>query len=143
MSADDDLNGLDGKISARGFFERVLKEHKETLREWDERLDERFIAQKEAVNKAEQRLDRTLAGFPQEYAKRLEIEQMKTTAETTAGVLSQKVVDSAKALAEAQDKADARAADRMTKMENYQARLTGVALTAPVVTAIIVYLLTN
>lgn len=139
----DDLNGIDSKINSREFFERVLKEHKETLHERDARLDERFAAQKEAITKAESRMDVVLSGFPQEYSKRLELEQMKTTADITAKVLEQKVVDSAKALAEAQDKSDGRASDRMKKMEDYQSRLTGIALTAPVVTAVIAYLLTR
>ena len=142
----DDLNDL-SRIGDRGFFERILKEHKELLAERDRRLDERFQSQKEAINKAEQRLDGTLTGFPQEYAKRLELEQMKVTAETTAKVLEQKVVDSAKALAESQDKTDQRADTRMKKMEDYQARLTGFAVAGmvvvPLITALIVYLLTR
>ena len=139
----DDLNGLDSRIDNRGFFERILKEHKEALAERDSHLDERFASQKEAIQKAEQRMDVILSGFPQEYAKRLEIEQMKTTADTTAKALEQKVVDSAKALAEAQDKTDNRADTRMKKMEDYQARLTGMAIIAPVVSGIIVYVLTT
>jgi multidrug resistance efflux pump len=139
----DDLNGLDSRIDNRGFFERILKEHKEALKERDSHLDERFASQKEAIQKAEQRMDVILAGFPQEYAKRLEIEQMKTTADTTAKALEQKVVDSAKALAEAQDKTDNRADTRMKKMEDYQARLTGMAIIAPVVSGVVVYVLTT
>jgi len=146
--------GDQSRIGDRGFFERILKEFKETLIERDqglkdfleernERLDERFVGQKDAINKAEQRMDVILAGFPQEYAKRLEIEQMKTTAETTAKTLAQQVVDSAAALSAAQDKVEDRTDSRMKKMEDYQARLTGMAIAAPIITAVVVFLLTR
>lgn len=159
------MNGIHSVIDAKGFFERILKEFKETLAERERgleklldernvRLDERFQAQREAINKAEQRLDGTLKGFPQEYARRLELEQMINALDETSTVLAQKVVDSASALAEAQTKADERLAEtqdktdertdiRFKKLEDYQARLTGMAIAAPIITAVIVFLLTR
>lgn len=132
---------LDDRISTRGFFERILKEFKETLQTREDLLDERFSSQKEAITKAEGRMDNILAGFPQEYAKRLEIEQMKATADTTAATLRQQVLDSAKALAEASDKTEGRLNDRIKKIEDSMARLGGVALIAPVIMSTITALL--
>jgi multidrug resistance efflux pump len=138
---------MDDRISDRDYFDRIMEEREKLL-------DERFASQKEAINKAEQRLDGTLKGFPQEYARRMELEQMINALDETSTVLAQKVVDSAAALAESQRKAEERLASekektddrvdiRFKKLEDYQARLTGMALILPFVSGIIVYLLTK
>lgn len=111
-------------------------------------------ASDKAINKAEQRLDGTLKGFPQEYARRMELEQMISALDETSTVLAQKVVDSAAALADAQKKAEERLAIekektdervdvRFKKLEEFQSRLTGMVIILPFVSGVIVYLLSN
>lgn len=139
----DDLNGLDTKINDRGFFERILREFKETLAERNKRLDERFAGQKDAITKAEQRLDVILAGFPDEYSRKVEIERLRETLQTTASVLAEKVTDTAVALTAAQDKVVERQDARILALEKFQSKLLGLALSAPFVTGIVVYFITR
>lgn len=139
----DELNGLDSRISERGFFERILKEFKETLAERNLRLDERFQSQEKAIKKAEDRLDRTLSGFPQEYARKTEMEQMRLDLAQTATTLAEKVADSAIALATAQDKVTERQDERLRGLEKFQNKLLGIALAAPFLTGLSVYLITR
>jgi hypothetical protein len=46
------MNGLDERISTRGFFERILQEQDKVNSERDKRLDERFEASEKAVSAA-------------------------------------------------------------------------------------------
>jgi exonuclease VII large subunit len=135
------LNGLDGRINDRGFFERILKEFKETLAERNERLDERFQSQEKAIKKAEDRLDGTLSGFPQEYARKTELEQMRIDLASTATALAEKVTDSASALATSQDKVTERQDARLSSLEKFQNKLLGLALASPFVTGLIFWLI--
>jgi hypothetical protein len=138
---------LDDRINERGFFERVLtelfRESEKTEVEREKRLNERFAAQEKAISKAEVRLDGTLKGFPQEYARKTEMEQMRTDLATTATTLAEKVTDSATALATAQDKVTERQDARLTKLENFQNKLLGIALAAPFLTGLIFWLITK
>lgn len=143
MVMDHDFNNLDSKISDRGFFERILKEFKETLAERNSRLDERFESQEKAIKKSEDRLDGTLKGFPQEYARKTEMEQMRMDLASTAITLAEKVTDSATALATAQDKVAERQDARLTMLEKFQNKLLGIALSAPFLTGLAVWFLTK
>jgi len=151
MSDHHNLNEtLNGRINDRGFFERILKEHKETLEEKekvsaerDKRLDERFQSQQRAIDKAEDRLDVTLAGFPEEYARRFELEVARQAVASTADSLSGKIHSASASLESQLDKSEDRLSSRLKEVEDFQSRLIGLALGAPVVTAIIVYLLTR
>jgi len=58
------LSEVGNTISDRGFFERILREHKETLEERDERMDERA----EALN---ERLDERFARQEEKFAAQL------------------------------------------------------------------------
>jgi len=136
-----DLNDLDSRISNRGYFERVLVEREKKDDERDRRLDERFAAQEKAIGKAESKLDSTLSGFPQEYSRKAEMEQMRLDLANTATVLAEKVADSARALATAQDKVTERQDIRLASLEKFQFKLLGLALAIPFVTAITAYLL--
>lgn len=137
------LNGLDERISTRGYFERILLEFKGTLTERNERLDERFQSQERAIKKAEDRLDGTLKGFPQEYARKTEMEQMRLDLANTATVLAEKVTDSATALATAQNKVTEGQDARLAALEKFQNKLLGLALVAPIVTGVIIWVLTR
>jgi hypothetical protein len=100
MNEDDarDLNGLDAKIriSIR-YFERILRERDEREKERNERLDERYRNQKEALGAA--------------------------------------LISAKEDMAELEGKID--------DLKAFQSRLISIALATPVVTAIIVYLLTR
>ncbi len=137
------LNSLDNKINERGFFERILAERDKTEAEREKRLNERFASQEKAVAKAEQRLDDTLRGFPEEYARRIELEQLKENLQEASGILAQKVVESAMLLKESSDKETDRINVRIHSLEAFQSKLLGLALAAPFVSALVVYLITR
>jgi hypothetical protein len=138
-----ELNGIDERINARGFFERILAERDKTDAEREKRLNERFAGQEKAVVKAEQRLDDTLRGFPEEYARRLELEQLKESLQEASSLLAEKVVESAKLLKESNDKDVDRINVRIHSLEAFQSKLLGLALAAPFVSALVVYLITR
>lgn len=146
------MSTLDVRINDRGFFERILTERDKIEFEREKRLNERFVAQEKAIGKAEERLDGTLKGFPQEYARRIELEQMISALDETSTVLAQKVVDSAAALAEAQasadrrlredrEKTDERVDARFKKVEDFQSKLAGIAIVAPILMSVLTALI--
>jgi ribosome-binding protein aMBF1 (putative translation factor) len=137
------LNSLDSKINERGFFERILAERDKTEAEREKRLNERFASQEKAVMKAEQRLDDTLRGFPEEYARRIELEQLKESLQQASSILADKVVESASLLKESSDKDIDRINVRIHSLEAFQSKLLGLALAAPFVSALVVYLITR
>jgi uncharacterized protein YllA (UPF0747 family) len=92
-----DLNGLDARISTRGYFERILHERDALEEERDRRLEERYENQKEALAAA--------------------------------------LVSAEKANFDLQNQIDA--------LKDFQGKLIALAMSTPVVTAIIVYLLTR
>jgi hypothetical protein len=49
VTEDHNLNGINERISTRGYFERILNERDKRELERDRRLDERFDAQEKAV----------------------------------------------------------------------------------------------
>lgn len=78
---------------------------------------------------------------------RAEVHRTATTladrVDSTAKALLDKVDSTAAALASASDKQQSQFAERIKKIEDFQSKLIGMALGAPIITAIIVYLLTR
>lgn len=136
-------NLLDERINTRGFFERILADRDKLDGERDRRMEERFENQEKAVVKAEQRLDETLRGFPEEYARRFELEQLKENVQEASNLLAQKVIESASVLKESSDKESDRIDGRIKALENFQSKLLGLALAAPFVSALAVYLISQ
>ncbi len=168
----DDMNGLDNRISMRGYFERILREHQEAMRlaeqerekaaaalraslereiasgdarltdhidhqveqvkqgltslqlllaERDGRMDDRFVAHREAIEKAEYSLNKRLESM-NEFR-----DQLKDQTATFA------VKESTEA--------------RLTKLEGFQGRLLGAfglaMVVMPLVVGVAVYMLTR
>lgn len=135
---------LHERINLRGEIEGIratISERLKTESEREKRLDERFQSQEKAIQKAEVRLDSTMKGFPQEYARKTEMEQMRIDLASTASTLAEKVNDSAVVLATAQDKVTERQDTRLSMLEKFQNKLLGIALAAPLLTGMAVYFL--
>lgn len=150
---DHNLNTLDKTISDRGFFERLLREREKFDAERDRRLDERFKSQQIAADFAAKELARRLDVLNHAHEQAKEKEKFFVNQESYDLGL-QRNDDEHKAIRteiRASEKSSIvsqteiqKAADlRISRLENFQSKLLGLALAAPIITALIFYLLTN
>ena len=148
-----DLSSLDIRINDRGFFERILKEREKFEYERDRRLDERFRAQEIASDLVAKELSRRLENLNHAYEQAQKKEYdflLKSTYEIAQqrnedehDGIRDDIVASAKVLSTAQNELQKANDARISRLENFQSKLLGLALAAPIITALIFYLLTN
>jgi hypothetical protein len=142
-----------------------LRDHFAALRSEDlRRLDERFEAQEKALDRAfaesQRRLD--VLNHAHEQARQKEVDfigrevfenhvatntkdhaDQRRNVEERASVLSDRVDAAAKALQVALSEQQNQASDRLSRLENFQSKLLGLALAAPFLTGLAVYFLTQ
>lgn len=142
-----------------------LREYLTQLRvEQDRRLDERFNAQEQANRLVARELERRLdvLNHAHEQARQKEADfisrevfdnhvernlndhnNQRSDVAASAKVLADKVEASAGALAVALTETQKASNERLTKLEGFQSKLLGLALAAPFVSALAVYLITR
>lgn len=153
MSEEHNLNSLDKTISDRGYFERILKERERFEQERDRRLEERFAAQQVALEFAAKELARRLEvlNHAHEQARQKEhdfllkstYELGQTKIEEDNDRIRADIAAAAKVVTTSQNELQKALDDRISRLENFQAKILGLALAAPIITALIFYLLTN
>ena len=146
MSDHDPLSSLDERINIRGYIERILTERDRVDEEREKRLNERSQAAKEAVTaalaSAEKAVDAAMAAA--EKASQKSEEAAAETLKSHNNLIAQsRERDSTYATQTDLSHAN----EGIKRLESFQAKILGalgiVAILFPLVTALVVYLLTR
>ena len=146
MTEDHNLSDLNHRINDRGYFERILQERKDFDIEREKRLDERFEGQEKAVAAAltAQKEATTVALSSAEKAVD-KAEQAQLRVNVTQNEFRATLKDQAADLMPRSETEllvrDLRS--QIDLLKSFQNKVLGLALAAPFLTGVVVYLITK